>query len=236
MNTPETALGWAGSRTPIPVAGGYRAIHRQVLYGFATGGRAPGRAELAASAQVTEADAERALAWLHEHDLLRLDEAARIRSAYPFSAVPTGHRVRIEAGPEVFAMCAIDALGIAAMLIRAITVTSADPVTREEIIVQVAADGRTATWRPDSTVVYLGQRGDCAPCDGPATGSSDGLGGPAAEDVCCGQVNFFATTDNARTWAAAHPGVTGQILPQPKALLLATEVFGPLLDAPKRST
>jgi hypothetical protein len=36
--------------------------------------------------------------------------------AYPFSGTPRGHRVRIDGEHWVEAMCAVDALGIAAML------------------------------------------------------------------------------------------------------------------------
>lgn len=61
--------------------------------------------------------------------------------AYPFSAVPTPHRVAIDGGPSVFSMCSVDAIGIAAMLGRAVTVHSADPVTGEPITVMAAATG-----------------------------------------------------------------------------------------------
>ena len=43
---------------------------------------------------------------------------------YPFSAATTAHTVAIEGGPTVFAMCAVDALGIADMLGTDVTITS----------------------------------------------------------------------------------------------------------------
>jgi len=66
---------------------------------------------------------------LHAEDFLQLDAGGQIRAAYPFSAVPTPHRVDLDGGPRVHAMCAIDALGIAAMIHAAVTITSADPHT-----------------------------------------------------------------------------------------------------------
>ena len=49
------------------------------------------------------------------------------RAFYPFSGHPTPHRVRFD-GREVYAMCAIDALGVAPMLHRPIEVVSSDPI------------------------------------------------------------------------------------------------------------
>ncbi|MHA4854887.1 organomercurial lyase [Rhodococcus sp. MSC1_016] len=58
----------------------------------------------------------RVLDRLHVADVIRLDPAGRITSAYPFSASPTLHRASIGGGSTVYAMCAVDALGISAML------------------------------------------------------------------------------------------------------------------------
>lgn len=55
------------------------------------------------------------LATLDEKDLILLT-GQEIRLAYPFSATPTPFLVRLADGRERFACCAIDALGIAAML------------------------------------------------------------------------------------------------------------------------
>jgi len=69
-----------------------------------------------------------------------------ITGGVPFAAGPTAHRVRIFDGPTVFANCAVDALGIAAMLDRAVDVVSLDPQTGE----QVTASSRAGhwTWQP----------------------------------------------------------------------------------------
>lgn len=211
------SLGRAGRGRVAPVDGGLRAVHRRVLTSFATTGREPGAAELAEAAAPYGVDFERVLAELHAGDFLRLDAAGRIRAGYPFSAQPTPHVVRISGGPEVYAMCAIDALGIAAMLGTEITVASADPGIGEEITVTVAADGRTALWHPTSAVVFAGQGTDCE-------------SGLIAADVCCGYVNFFSSRASATAWAEAHPGVAGKTLEQTDALRLGRQIFGPLLN------
>jgi ketosteroid isomerase-like protein len=61
----------------------------------------------------------------------------RITAAYPFSALPTAHRVQIAGGASAYAMCAIDALGIAPMLGGKAVMQSADPSTGQPVTVTV---------------------------------------------------------------------------------------------------
>jgi hypothetical protein len=120
--------------------------------------------------------------------------------------------VRITGGAEVWSMCAIDALGIPAMLGRDVVITSKDPVTGEPVTVTAGPD-RTTVWQPGGTVVYIGSRS----CRGPAA------------TVCCDALNFFTSTASARTWAREHPDVTGSIAGQSRAEEIARQTFGALL-------
>jgi hypothetical protein len=165
------------------------------------------------------------LALLHAADFLRLDPGGAIRAAYPFSAVPTPHVVRIEGGPEVFSMCAIDALGIAAMTGRPVTIRSAEPGTGNPVTVAVPPRRGRAAWQPRGAVVYSGQQ-DRATCTAP-----DAVVPSVAADVSCGLINFFTSRASAAAWAAAHPEVTGQTLSQEKALAAGIQIFGLLLRA-----
>jgi hypothetical protein len=216
-------LGRAGAGRLAPVAGGLRAVQRAVLTAFATTGRAPTAAELTAAAP---GDPAAVLARLHTADFLRLDTAGRIVAAYPFSAAPTAHVVRIDDGPEVFAMCAVDALGMAAMLGTGVRIRSADPGSGEPVAVRVPGPdaAATAVWEPATGVVFAGRRADCAP-----GGASDAP--PPAVDMCCGYVNFFGTPGGAAAWARAHPEITGEILAPAEAERLGAGIFGPLLSA-----
>jgi hypothetical protein len=200
-----------------------RAVHRAVLYGFATTGTAPDRAVLTEAAG--NADLGGLLAELHEWDVIRLDPAGAIRAAYPFSGRPTAHLVDIHGGPTVYAMCAIDALGMSAMLGRAVTIRSAEPDTGRPITVTVHS--RRATWAPDTTVAVVGATGanvNGCPPDGDA-----GVIGSAA-DIGCGVMNFFTDQATAAGWLSAHPEVTGEVLPHKRALRLGITLFGHLLD------
>ena len=68
---------------------------------------------LAAATRLTPGDVKAALATLHEAGAIFLRDGAVI-AAYPFSLVPTLHRVTI-AGVTAFANCAVDALAVPPM-------------------------------------------------------------------------------------------------------------------------
>lgn len=218
-------LGRAGAGRLAPKIAGQRAVQQCVLGAFAATGRAPTAGDLAAAA--APHDPGTALAALHAADFLRLDSAGRLSAAYPFSAVPTPHAVRITGGASTFAMCAIDALGIAAMLRAGVGISSADPHTGEQIAISVTAPAGPAEpvealWSPATAVVFAGRMADQATCQDP------GCPSPAA-NVCCGYVNFFATPGNARAWATQHPEIIGRVLDQTRAEELGTAIFGSLL-------
>jgi hypothetical protein len=206
-----------------------RRLHKAILRVFATTGTAPDSATLA-EALAGDDDLHGLLAELHEHDVVRLDEHGAAWAAYPFSGVPTAHLVAIDGGPTVYAMCAVDALGMADMLGRDITVTSTDPACGGDVCVQVT--GGQATWSPHTAVVFVGSDttataigNGCCPPDTATEASTI----PAA-DRCCAVMNFFASPDSAKRWLQAHADVSGVILTPGQALRLGVDVFGSLLD------
>ena len=204
-------LGRAGRDRAAPAERGLRAVHQAVLRSFVHTGTAPGLSSLAKHA--APFDLSQVLTELADGDFLYLDHAGQISAAYPFSAVPTRHRVRISGGPTVFAMCAIDALGVSTMIGVPVVIESADPSTGEPVTVMV--DAATSSWDPATTVVYVGRTRDT--CAGPSA------------SVCCGYMNFFATRASASAWASCQPGITGGILGQARALRTGIGIFGQLL-------
>jgi Alkylmercury lyase len=202
--------GGGGKRAGLAVAP--RAVHQAVLRGFASTGRPPEPAELEDAARQHSITARQALGELSGADVLGLDGQGRIRMAYPFSAAPTGHVVAIAGGPRVYSMCAIDALGIPAMLGTDAVITSSDPLTGEPVTVTIR--GAHVSWEPPGAVVFDGGTGR----EGPS------------EQVCCGYLNFFASASSARHWASQHPEVTGSVLDQARAQALGAQVFGSLLS------
>ncbi|MFE2095039.1 organomercurial lyase [Streptomyces sp. NPDC059460] len=109
-------IGRAGRDRRAPAERGLRAVHQAVLRHFATTGSAPSTPDLEGIAAEAGRIAHDVLAELDAEDFLALDAEGRVRAAYPFSAAETPHRVKLGNGVEAWSMCAIDALGIAAML------------------------------------------------------------------------------------------------------------------------
>jgi hypothetical protein len=201
---------WRSRTSPRDPAG--RAVHQAILRAFAATGRPPKMADLDQIATVHGASGEEALAGLHAADVIRLDPAGRISVAYPFSATPTRHRVHLHGGVAVWAMCAVDALGMPAMLAVDAVITSTDPASDQPVTVTVH-DGRYV-WEPPTAVVFLrASAGD----------------GPSA-DSCCNDLNFFTTPASSHIWAEAHPQLRGEILDPTTAQHLGQRIFGALLE------
>ncbi|MET7620391.1 organomercurial lyase [Streptomyces sp. NPDC005408] len=205
-------IGRGGRGRLAPVSGGLRAVQQAVLRHFAEAGAAPAPALLEPVSAPFGRRAGEVLAELAREDFVTLDEAGRIRAAYPFSARPTRHRVRIIGGPEVWSMCAIDALGVGAMLDTDVVVSSSDPMTDARVTITVH-DGQS-TWEPADAVVFVGRRA----CSG------------SAAAVCCDALNFFTGRASAAAWAIRHPDVTGRVVDQARAEELGRQTFGLLLS------
>ncbi len=104
--------------------------------------------QLRAAAHRFDVDFERAVARFAQRDLVHLD-GGEIAVAYPFSGRPTPHRVWIDGRAEpVFAMCALDALGIAPMLNLPAEILSRDPLGGGEVWVRIDP-GDGAWWEPE---------------------------------------------------------------------------------------
>jgi len=220
------ALGAEAQGTLVPLSGAWasrrleglsnaqRAVHHRVLRAFAHGA-APRVGDLAEWARAEGTSAEEATAALEEHDLVhREPHSGAITVAYPFSGVPTAHRVRVGSGVEVSAMCAIDALGIAFMLDAAIHVTSVEPETGEPIEVSLAPDA-SSWWSPDEAVVVAG-----------CVGAGD------SADCSCPHTNFAASPARGEALLNELDGCSGRVLSMPEAIESARQTFGTLLASP----
>lgn len=209
-STPGAVLSaWRTRALPLdPIE---RAAQQAILRAFATTARPPADADLDPVTAGNGRSTGQVLEALHEVDAIRLAPGGRIAVAYPFSATPTRHRVRIGDRVDVYAMCAIDALGMAPMLGLDTVIESVDVTTSKPISVATRA-GR-ASWEPAGAVVFIGAVAG---------------GGPSA-DCCCDYLNFFADRDTAEAWTSAHPGIPGQILDQAEAEDLGARLFGHLL-------
>jgi alkylmercury lyase len=188
-----------------------RAVHRAVLRHFVTTGTPPTAADLAPTAAAAGVDPGAALDLLAARDLVHRRDGGSIEVAYPFSARPTDHEVRLPSGVQVHAMCAIDALGIPLMVDGDAAITSLDPDSRQPIRVQ--RHGREWSWEPDTAVVLVAWMEGC-------TSKAAGL---------CPSVTFHAEAGAARQRLADRPDLTGWVLDQPTAVALAGRSFAGVL-------
>jgi hypothetical protein len=188
-----------------------RLLHQRILRHFAEHATAPEPWRLREWAHQLDIELGEALDQLVAIDLVEADPAtARLLGAYPFSAIPRGYKVQLAGGPTVQAYCAIDALGIPAMLSRDVAISSRDPDTGEPISITVV-NGQ-ASWRPDDTVVVIGTDRSCG----------------ASACSHCPFITFHASPASA----AAHlqaADLAGETLTQPQALTAGALLFGELL-------
>jgi hypothetical protein len=205
-------IGRGGRGRVAPIAGGLRAVHQAVLRHLAVTGRPPQAQSLDPVAEPFGRSATDVLTELAREDFLTVNHSGQIQAAYPFSATPTRHQVQIIDGPQVWAMCVIDALGISAMLGNDVVISSTDPITADPI--SVTTGRHTTAWKPVTAVVFVGRRRCCS--------------GSAAQ-ICCEALNFFTNAQSARTWAAQHPEFVGTVIDQTRAEQLGRQIFGPLL-------
>jgi hypothetical protein len=210
-----------------------------ILRTFPARGEAPLPTEVSQLARRFAVPLDATLADMAAQDLIQVDAATgHIRAAYPFSGVPTVHRVTLApgladrrqalAGQQVFAMCALDALGIPLLLRRKASIVSQDALTHQpvEVIILPLVDaspdtlsGWSAQWDPPSAVVFARV----------AEHEHAHDSGCAAAGTCCPITNFFADATTAQQWAQTHTVPDGIVLGPDEALQRAQALFGGVL-------
>jgi hypothetical protein len=187
-------------------------LHRQVLRAFLATGRAPEAADLRRMADGLGLHPGEAMQPLADADLVHTDPATgAVTTAYPFSGTPTAHVVRLDGAPLLYAMCAIDALGIPLMTGRDGVISSVSPATCETITVEHRA--RTWRWQPATAVVVIA-----------------GTGAPGPSVRCtCPFITFHATASRAARYLSDGAVAAGRIVSQSEAVDAARAEFGQLL-------
>jgi len=143
------------------LSGPARQVQRSVLAAFARTGQRPARSELERLARRADVSLDAVLAELAETDAVAFDAGGEIRAAYPSSPIGTPIRVSCASGRAAYAMCAIDALGMSAMLGRPVTITAAEPGTGR--IITIRADGDRARWQTADGGCVRRLSGRCMP-------------------------------------------------------------------------
>jgi hypothetical protein len=192
-----------------------RELYRWILREMAAG-RAPTAIAMRDAASRFAVDATSASDRMQALDLVQLDAAGGVRSAYPFSAIHTGHEVLLSGAQHPLrAMCAVDALGIPYMLRRTGEVVSPDPSTGTAI--RVAIDPLTEpSWKPPEAVVVVGAAASTTPC--------------SASEMACPYISFFESAESAHAYLEQHSEIAGTVLTMPDAVALGRAIFEGVLD------
>jgi hypothetical protein len=87
---------------------------------------------------------------LKEKGLIALQDDGSVTGLYPFSAVPTRHKVQLKDGRTVFAMCAIDSLGVAYEMEQNSIISSSCPHCDTHITIKLI-DGEISLIEPTAS-------------------------------------------------------------------------------------
>jgi len=214
LSMTESMLGWRLRQARLDQR--EEAVRQYILTQYPLLGRAPGCQEIATALGLNgPGDVRAILERLHELDLLYLDSDSReIRLAYPFSTIPTTHRVQFRDWPAakpVYAPCAVDALGIPFMMDRDVSIESCCAYCEIPVVINVR-DRSIESCMPAETVVWVGTT----------------YSGHAATSICP-TLDFFCSPAHAVAWREARPEEEGHVLSVGEALCLGKGIFEDLL-------
>lgn len=187
-------------------------VRRHVLRSFASGAT-PQVTTLARQCGRPPVHVREILRRLTALDLLLLDATGEtVLAAYPFSATPTPHRVLLT-GRKVFALCAVDALGIPAMLQEAASISSCCAHCGAPVEVQARPESLTR-YLPSGTVVWV------------PTSTDDRC--PTVHSRCP-SISFFCTGEHLEAWRRGEGEPPGVVLSLLEAFEAGREIFGSFL-------
>lgn len=194
-------------------------VWRAILEAFARTGRAPSPSHLAGTTGIATASVSDWLRQLQTRDLVVLDESGAVTAAYPFCTWITGHRVHVGRLTVVNSLCAIDALGMGAMLGRDVTIETACRHCGTPVRITTQYNGiDLETIAPAHAVVWCG---------------IDYATGCAATSGCTVKV-FFCSDEHLQAWRSADPaGASGFRLSMEEGLQVGQAMFVPMLRPSK---
>lgn len=200
---------WGGMRSEEDL------LRKSILHHFAMTGLAPSLSDLATFKGHDLQTIRRLLTNLEDRDLIVLDaNGMRIEGAYPFTSRKTEHRMHF-GGKDIYAMCAIDALGTGAMLGRDTAISSKCRFCECSIEIKTEDQGRSIrSGTPGSTVVWAGIQ------------EIDGC----AANTQCQVMAFFCSDDHLKQWKEAQDDCpTGHRLSLDEGLEAGAAIFVPFL-------
>jgi hypothetical protein len=127
---------------------------RKAVLTLISEGRAPREELVAAALNCYRAEAGRLLDELASKGyVVRNGAQGAITTAYPLSALPTRHRVTLQSGQSVYALCAVDALGVSPLFGVSATIEARCPHC-ERIIRLDVHDAEVMDKDPSTAVLW----------------------------------------------------------------------------------
>jgi hypothetical protein len=185
-----------------------RRLHRSLFEAVLATGSVPSVRELADRLGTMEEAIHSGLVALVGADYLALDASGDVSCLYPFSTTPTSHVIVIN-GQQRYAMCAIDALGIPAMLGQELDIGGGCAVCNRPITLRVGPGTIVAATPPEAMVVA--RRDEAEP----------------AFAACCPFTVFVCSQEHAEQFVRRITGA--HTLPLAEALTHAEKLFADLL-------
>ena len=186
-----------------------RRLHLTILAWFADHGAAPSMQDLADQSHLPIKEISRGLDALRDRDLVAL-VGEHIDVAYPFTTRATAHSVEAN-GVVNKAVCAIDALGVGAMLGTRTRIQSSCHHCHRAITVFVSDHGEIKDHVPTSTTVWA------------SVTSIDSC----AADTQCSEMIFFCSVDHLDLWLASRSIPVGYRLTLAEAAGIGAAIFKP---------
>lgn len=193
------------------LSGDEDAVRRFLLNQTPVLGRIPSREEISEKfVRFTTKKLSAILKRLNQLDVIHLDEKKNeVIAAYPFSDAETSHKVSLcqKEFKSVYAMCAIDALGLSFMFDCDISIESFCFHCEDKIEIRVK-NNQIILLEPRSTVVW-----------------SDMEYENCAATSLCKNINFFSSKEHYEEWRQNKPKRKGYLLKIQEAFCLGKLFF-----------
>lgn len=163
-------------------------ILRNIFQNLLQLGRTPTIKEIGSSIRKSNKEVINILNELETKDLiLRRKGTQEIVSIYPLSTIPTRHQLILDSGKKLFAMCAVDALGMPIMFNRDVKIVSRCEKCKQEINIEVKKEEIIS--KSHSQIMIWSPKHQEA----------------RQAETCCPKINFFCSKRHLQEWEAENP-------------------------------
>ena len=162
--------------------------------------------EIGKDLNISPQDLEEIITKLEKRSVIHRKKDADDKIIPRISKIGYDHKVLLKDGRSlkpVEAACVIDALGLPFTYNQDATILSKDPITKQEIKIEIK-DEQITFQQPKNLITYLGSQ--------------------------CSTTLFFVSDESLKEWEKQHPDQKGKTIKMKQALVLARKIFENRLD------